>query len=469
METLNHLALEREIVAELVPSTITTNKDRPVTVRRETVLAVLSRSAQTTTGFCDLLNEAGLLAASALEMDYFGHAQVQRAGLLTFGWGSVLDSNHNIDPVPIEIIWDSSCSGFGYAIEAGHPILLGAATEETRFRDPQLISQNVQSGAICPIVYREQQYGAIGVFNTHRRVLTKDEVLFLQSVALLLGPTRAHQKTERALTEHSRFLSTAIDSLDAIVVLLDANGAVLQINRACQDWGGISADQLRGRKLWNTFFLPGEESAIRALIQDVGKGTGQQKCDTFFLPKQGDRRRVRWTVARLTQVTGEATFLATGIDITDQYSAMLKLEEMEMNTTDATANQQPANTETDEGSSQRESEAAGRDRRRHDRRPYCCVQSIAPCLKGDLPARRDFREVRCHDISPRGFSFLLDILPDFEELVVAFGSAQSQLFLRARVKHTSQLRIEGQKVLKVGCEYLGRVRLPWVAENAKAS
>jgi PAS domain S-box-containing protein len=366
--------------------------------------------------------------------------------------------------VPTEVIWNSSCSAFGYTLEAGHPILVGDVQEESRFCDPMLIAQGIQWGAICPITYRAQQYGAIGVFCTDRCPIAKDDVLFLQSVALLLGPTRAHQKTERALAEHSRFLSTAIDSLDAIVVLLDASGAVLQINHACQSWGGFSADQLFGRKLWSAFFLPGEEESIRNLIQDAANGESQRRCDAYFLSKHGDRRRVSWTVARLPSAAGDATFLATGIDVTDQHNAMSMLQEMKANLTEA-SKQQASNAL---GAAKAEDEK-GRERRKHDRRPYSCVQLIAPCIAGNLPARKDFREVKCHDISPRGFSFLLEAKPEFDDLVVAFGAAQAQLFLRAKVKHISSIHHVGRIYMKVGCEYLGRVRLPSPPESAKAS
>ena len=468
MEKLDHISLEREIMAELDPAVLTT-KHKPIIVRRETVLAVLSQSAQVSTDFCELLNEAGLLSAAALELEFFGHAQVQRTGSLTVSWGSVSDSNRNIDPVPTEIIWDSTRSGFGYAIEAGHPVLLADVAQETRFRDPQLVCDKICGGAICPIRYRDQEYGAIGVFSANRRDLTKEDVLFLQSVTLLLGPTRAHQKTERTLAEHSRFLSSAIDALDAMVVLLDVNGSVLQINRACQLWGGFTTNQLRGRTLWSAFFLPNAEATVRALIQDVGSDLGQRRIDAFFMSKHGEQRRVNWTIARLPNGSGDATFLATGIDITEQYTALVKLEEIEAKMAGAAEKQLASTMPKSETSTQGDSDASACERRKHDRRPYACVQLIAPCMEGKLPDRRAFREVRCHDISPRGFSFLVEVKPDFDELVVAFGSAQSQLFLRAKVKHISLFGQDGRNLLKVGCEYLGRVRLPWIAENAIAS
>jgi hypothetical protein len=97
------------------------------------------------------------------------------------------------------------------------------------------------------------------------------------------------------------------------------------------------------------------------------------------------------------------------------------------------------------------------------------VQSIAPCIEGKLPDRSHLREVRCHDISSKGFSFLLASKPDFNELVAAFGSEQSQIFLRARVVHSTPLRHHGRNVLLVGCEYTGRVRLPWLNADSNSA
>lgn len=470
MSNWSHLALEKEVIAELNPFETGSDKGEPPIVRRETVLALISRAAQLSLDFPELLNEAALLTASALEMEMFAYAHVRRTDSLSVAWGSAADSTRNLDPVAVDVAWDPSHSVFGFAIKAGHPVIVADPAKETRFHDAHLTEHEVHAGIIGPITYREQQYGALGVFTQEPRTLAKDDALFVQSIALLLGPTRAHQNTERALAEQSRFLSSAIDSLDAMVVLLNAEGAVMQINRACQAWGGFTVNQLRGRKVWSAFFLPIDEEAIKVTLQDLRNGLGQRRCEAFFITKQGDRRRVSWTLARLPTAAGGATFLATGIDITEQHRALSKLQALEcVNPDSVTAKLSP----TSEGSaaditkSLMELDGRGGERRTHDRRPYSCVQSVAPCVDGKLPERHHFREVRCHDISPRGFSFLLAAKPNFDELVAAFGSTHTRLFLRARVVHTTPFKYEGRNVLLVGCEYTGRVRLPWGNEASR--
>jgi PAS domain S-box-containing protein len=458
MNDLYHLSLEREIVLEMDPLGTNAEAGKLPTMRRETVLAIVSRSAQLPLQFHELLNEAGLLAASALEMEYFGFAEVRSSQTLLAGWGSVSDSTRNMEPVPVEIALNASTSGFGMAIESLHPIVVADAARDDRFRDSQLIGHRIHSGVICPIGFRDEKYGALGVFSNKPRTLAKADVLFVQSIALLLGPTRAHQNAERTLSEHTRFLTSAIDAIDAMVVLLRDDGAVSQINRTCQTLSGFTPGELRGRKVWSAFFESSEADAVRASLNELRSAQGRRRFESSLLTKQGEKRHVSWTVTRLPGEMADGAFLATGIDVTDQLRAMSRLGPPESHP--ATPGNADAPAEVSRSGAQSEEQAGG-ERRTHDRRPYSCVQSIAPCIDGKLPERSQFRPVRCHDISPRGFSFLLTAPPDFDELIAAFGSAQSRLYLRGRVIHSSPFRHGGRNVLLVGCEYIGRVRLPW--------
>jgi PAS domain S-box-containing protein len=349
------------------------------------------------------------------------------------------------------------------AIESGHPIVVDNAANDHRFVDPVLTQHGVTSGVICPIDYRDQHYGAIGFFSAKERNFSRDDVLFLHSVALFLGPARAHQKTERTLAEQTRFLSSAIDSLDAMVVMLNAEGGILQINRACQQLSGFTLAELRGRRIWSAFWQPEECASAEVAIGELRAGVKQAKREAFFVTKQGVTRRVHWTFAKLQSGNGTGpAILATGIDVTEQHNAIKRLEE-----TTRIQKGHGHSTGPDEPLTKRRAPEPGqidpRDRREHERRPYQCIQMVAPCVDGKLPSLDQFREVRCYDISPAGFSFLLTTPPTFEELVATFGLASSaRLYLRAIIRHVTPIQYEGRKVLLIGCEYIGRVRMPTV-------
>ena len=99
------------------------------------------------------------------------------------------------------------------------------------------------------------------------------------------------------------------------------------------------------------------------------------------------------------------------------------------------------------------------ERRDNQRRAFTLVQLIAPYHDGRLPRESDFRPVRCHDLSPTGFSFYADASCPDEYLVVALGAAPP-IFVSAVVVHQRPVQVEGREVLLVGCRFMTRLTQP---------
>ena len=77
-------------------------------------------------------------------------------------------------------------------------------------------------------------------------------------------------------------------------------------------------------------------------------------------------------------------------------------------------------------------------------------------IGGQLPTANMFREVRCHDVSSRGFSFHSDAIPDYQQLLVAFGKQGSLIHVMAEIVHVTPIGPSGHEYYLVGCRYLGR-------------
>jgi hypothetical protein len=107
------------------------------------------------------------------------------------------------------------------------------------------------------------------------------------------------------------------------------------------------------------------------------------------------------------------------------------------------------------------------DRRATPRRPFPYLQVIAPVLDGRLPDRGMFREVRCHDISTGGFSYLSPAEPRHTEIVVAFGSTPRLIYLRTAIAHVSPIMYKGARVFQIGCRYLDRVEISELPAKGK--
>ena len=69
----------------------------------------------------------------------------------------------------------------------------------------------------------------------------------------------------------------------------------------------------------------------------------------------------------------------------------------------------------------------------HPRESFDTIQRIAPGHAHRVPPPSAFREVRCHDLTQSGFSFLLPERPTFDSLVAAFGRPPREIFVAAEV------------------------------------
>ena len=102
---------------------------------------------------------------------------------------------------------------------------------------------------------------------------------------------------------------------------------------------------------------------------------------------------------------------------------------------------------------------AGKERRTQVRRPYQCVQLLAPYDGSKLPAQADFRQVLCQDLSENGFSFMSYRRPETRFVIVALGAVPF-LFFVAELVHIESITGSADYEFKVGCRFTQRVDNP---------
>jgi len=96
------------------------------------------------------------------------------------------------------------------------------------------------------------------------------------------------------------------------------------------------------------------------------------------------------------------------------------------------------------------------DRRGQSRRPFRCVQLLAPYDGKEMPAADEFFHVQCHDISAGGFSYFLPEAPEYDFLVLALGRAPFT-FVIARAVHFETVETERGRQYLVGCRFLRKI------------
>jgi PAS domain S-box-containing protein len=142
----------------------------------------------------------------------------------------------------------------------------------------------------------------------HRRVL----VGVVQDIT-------ARNQAEEGARDGSPRAEDVLDSIGAMVVILDAAGKVLRINHACEQATGYRRGELAGSFFWDVFPAPGYSADARQNIEHPRHRGVARKGESDWLTKDRRVRRVAWRLTWLAAGEGPARqFAIAGIDVTGQ-------------------------------------------------------------------------------------------------------------------------------------------------------
>jgi len=141
---------------------------------------------------------------------------------------------------------------------------------------------------------------------------------------------RSRQRIERALTVERNFVSAVLDTMSALVLVVDTSGRIVRFNRACEEISGYTFAELAGRSFPQELFLPEEHDKAFDLLQRARQEGRREPVEMHWLTRDGRRRRIAWTTTTLTDGIGDINFIImTGVDVTEQWEATTALHASE--------------------------------------------------------------------------------------------------------------------------------------------
>ncbi len=129
----------------------------------------------------------------------------------------------------------------------------------------------------------------------------------------------ARLRAEQALREERNFVSTVLDTVDALVVVLDREGRIVRFNGACERLTGYSFDEVRNRFVWELFILHEEINGVRNVFRNLKAGMFPNRHTNFWKIRDGSKRLISWSNTALLNNDGSVQYVVpTGIDVTEQ-------------------------------------------------------------------------------------------------------------------------------------------------------
>lgn len=125
--------------------------------------------------------------------------------------------------------------------------------------------------------------------------------------------------TEQTLQNERNVAAAVLDTVGALVVVLDSSGRIISSNRACEQISGYDADHMRGNLFWEIFMTPEEADRSKSIFHELETTGVRSDYESDLVTSSGERRCIQWSNTVLAAGgTSAACVIATGIDVTER-------------------------------------------------------------------------------------------------------------------------------------------------------
>jgi PAS domain S-box-containing protein len=133
------------------------------------------------------------------------------------------------------------------------------------------------------------------------------------------------KRTEEALQKERNFVSAILDTVGALVVVLDPEGRIIRFNRSCEQITGYSFAEVQGYLIWDLFLIPEDVERFKASFQKTRADQHPQEYESRWVSRDGKQRIIAWSTTVLPGASEAGSYvIASGIDITERKRAEAK-------------------------------------------------------------------------------------------------------------------------------------------------
>jgi PAS domain S-box-containing protein len=139
---------------------------------------------------------------------------------------------------------------------------------------------------------------------------------FIHGVAFDISDLK---RSETELQDERNVVSAILDTVGALVVVLDQEGRIIRFNRASELTTGFSFEEVRGKRIWDLFLLPEEVDRFKLIFRRMSVDVLPQEYQSYWVTRHKSQRLIAWSSTMLPGNSGAPNLvIATGIDITER-------------------------------------------------------------------------------------------------------------------------------------------------------
>jgi PAS domain S-box-containing protein len=129
------------------------------------------------------------------------------------------------------------------------------------------------------------------------------------------------------MEQEQGFVSAVLDTVGALIIVLDRDGRIVSFNRACEEATGYTFHEVRGRRFWDVLLAAEDVEPVKAIFDSLEENQMPGRFKTRWVSKDGEPRVIAWNNSILADDTRAAKWiLGVGIDVTARQQAEEDLE-----------------------------------------------------------------------------------------------------------------------------------------------
>ena len=132
------------------------------------------------------------------------------------------------------------------------------------------------------------------------------------------------KRTEEALQEERNVVSAILDTVGALVMVLDQEGRIVRFNRACEQMTTYSFAEAHGKFIWSLFLDPQEGARFKASFEKARADHRPHEYESCWINRDGSQRMIAWSTTVLAGAGASFHIIASGIDVTERQRAEAK-------------------------------------------------------------------------------------------------------------------------------------------------
>jgi two-component system, OmpR family, sensor histidine kinase VicK len=207
--------------------------------------------------------------------------------------------------------------------------------------DPQFAPHGLVMGtrsyrylAASPVIVDRTRVGVVAVLDDAPRELTLVQAKILgalaRQAATQVEMNERSRQMELTAAVQQRMVSSVLNTIGALVVVLDMDGRIVRFNEACEEASGYSFEEVAGGRIWDRMILEEEIEETIASFDRLRKGSFPASFESRWRHSDGSIRHLTWAATALRNGDGEVAYvIATGSDVTEQRARDLTLRESE--------------------------------------------------------------------------------------------------------------------------------------------